>query len=76
MPADLVYVIQHAHRILSWQENLTEEETPPEWMWELEWELERWFEEVKSKREERFGGSSDGDTTAPMMTNEYAQGRR
>lgn len=76
MPADLVVAVQHAYRILSWQENLTDEEIPPEWMWPLEWELERWFDEVKFKREERYGRTDRGDTVAPMMANEYAQGRR
>lgn len=62
--------------ILSWQENLPEEETPPEWMWSLDHELVAWFEEVKEKRREKYGDPDDERETVPMMGNELAAGRR
>jgi hypothetical protein len=53
------------------------DECPPSWMWPFEEELEIWFEEVDSKRKERYGGTdaSEGESV-PMMSNELAQGKR
>lgn len=69
--------ILHAIRICGWQENLTEDEMPPDWMWSFEDLLEPWFEEVDEKRKARFGGNDrDTDTTVPMMENELARGRK
>jgi hypothetical protein len=64
--------------ILSWQENLPDDEMPPEWMWPLDHELVGWFDEVQRKRDERYGnhdGDSD-DTVVPMMNNQLAAARR
>ncbi len=69
--------IEHAHRILDWQENLTEDEMPPHWMWIFEDELKIWFEEVEAKRKDKYGGGDDsGDSSVPMMTNDLAKDRR
>lgn len=70
--------IEHAYRVLGWQENLQEDEMPPQWMWHLEHEIEPWFDEVKRRREEKHGrpGDSDNDTRVPMMSNEYAENMR
>jgi hypothetical protein len=57
--------------ILSWQENLTSEETPPEWMWPVTHELEVWFERVEAERDERYG--SDDRDQVPLMENELAR---
>lgn len=73
MPFDLYKVIEHAHNILLWQENLTEEETPPEWMWSVDHELEVWFEQIKVARDEKYGAHKD---EVPMMTNEHARNLR
>lgn len=67
--------IEHAHRILDWQENLSHDEIPPSWMWIFEDELEIWFDDVEEKRKEKYGDRS-GDTTVPLMDNELAKGRR
>ena len=68
--------IQFASRILDWQENLTGDEQPPEWMWCYEDELLTWFEEVSRSR--NSGGASSGDTEPEegYMTNELARDRR
>jgi hypothetical protein len=66
--------VTHAQTILSWQEHLTKEDQPPEWMWALDDELEEWFSELEVKRENRYGGGND--YTPPMMTNQLAKGRR
>lgn len=74
--------VNHAHVILGWQENLSNDETPPEWMWALDDELEKWFEEVEETRKEKYGtgGRSDdarsNDTVVPMMQNELTRNRR
>lgn len=71
--------IEHANTVLDWQENLTDDEMPPEWMWHLDSELSSWFDEVKRKRDDRYGGGDRDDdrpTTVPLMENELAKGRR
>lgn len=70
VPADLVRAIQHAFKILDWHENLIEEEIPPEWMWNLDHELEPWFERVDEDRKSKYGGGQD--TNKETMRNEYA----
>ena len=55
MPNDLFLVMEHALRILSWQENLTSDECPPSWMWGLDWEIEAWFDKVKIDRDRKYG---------------------
>lgn len=83
VPWDLARGIDHAHRVLSWQEHLSKEEVPPKWMWPHEEELVVWFEEVQIARDEKYGGGSDtsnGDyREAPvegMMSNAASDRRR
>lgn len=70
--------IEHAYRIISWQENLVTEEVPPKWMWAHEHELEEWFEEVKALREQKYGGGPDTghDDDPGMMSNDLAAAKR
>lgn len=69
--------IEHANRILDWQEHLSTDEIPPSWMWIFEGELEIWFDEVDAKRKEKHGdGDSSSDETVPMMSNELARDRK
>lgn len=71
MPADLLRAVEHAHFICSWQENLPEDEQPPEWMWSLDHELADWFDQLDRKRNnERDSGR---DTTVPLMDNELSR---
>lgn len=52
---------------------------PPEWMWPLDEEIVIWMERVVEERHEKYGGgdrSGDSRESVPMMSNEYAQGRR
>lgn len=65
--------IEHAQRILHWQENLPQEEMPPQWMWVVDEELEEWFEEVDRKRKERFGTPDSSDESVPMTKNEMSR---
>lgn len=68
----MVRAFAHAFTILGWQENLGEDEMPPEWMWALDEELEEWFEEVQMVRKEKYSTGGSGDET-PMMTNALAK---
>lgn len=69
--------VEHASRVCDWQENLQQDEMPPEWMWPFSDELDEWFEEVDRRRKEKYGSRDDsGDTETPMMRNELAEGRR
>lgn len=56
-------VLEHAFRILSWQENLSSDESPPAWMWPLDWEIEAWFEKVKIEREKKYGGGKSSSSS-------------
>lgn len=66
--------IEHAVRIVSWQENLPPDECPPAWMWPLDWEIEEWFEKVKIERDKKFGKnksidpSDGGEESSDMWT--------
>jgi len=60
-PAEFVNALNHALTILSWQENLISEEIPPFWMWHLDWEISAWFDNVKRKRDAKYGGASIDD---------------
>ncbi len=64
--------IEQAITILSWHENLQEDEVPPEYLWEDPQGLEMWWKTVEAKREDGMsirgrGDSSDdaGEDTGP-----------
>lgn len=65
--------IEHAHTVLDWQENLTQDEMPPQWMWHLDEEVGPFLEEVFRDRRESMGGN--GNETADMMSNDLSKGR-
>jgi hypothetical protein len=58
VPHDLHNAVEHALRVLSWYENLPSDEMPPNWMWCLDWEIERHFERVDAERKAKFGDNS------------------
>ena len=58
IPTDLFNAIEQAFRILSWQENLSKDEMPPEWTWNLDWEIEAWFKKIKIERDKKWGTNS------------------
>ena len=73
MPWDLALAIEHAMRILSWQENLLGKEMPPDWMLPFDKELEIWFERVDRERKEKYGDDSGDDREqVDMMENEFS----
>ncbi len=45
--------------LVFWQENLAEEDMPPEFMWHLDEELDAWFADVKRRRESRNDPRND-----------------
>lgn len=55
--------IGHANMILSWEENLAEDEMPPRWMWHLPWEIKAHMEKVVSDRKAKYerGADKTGD---------------
>lgn len=59
IPADLFSAIDHANRVLGWQENLMDDEMPERWKWHLDWEIETHFELVKSARDKKYGSGAD-----------------
>lgn len=77
VPADLMLAIEHAHRVLTWRENLPDDEMPPSWMWHLESELDSWFANVEEKRKNKNDGGDDEDTgSSGGIQNEYTKGMR
>lgn len=72
----MVHAIQHAQTVVNWQENLLEEDTPPEWMWPLDFELEAWFDDVKRRRESRSDQRNDDLEEPPLVKNPSLKIRR
>jgi hypothetical protein len=73
-----VHAISHANRILYWQENLDEDEMPPQWMFPYDEPLNAHFEKLSEARKEKYGGSSGGMTAeeeAGMLGNDLSPGR-
>lgn len=64
--------IDHAQRILDWQENLASEDMPPQWMWPLDHELIAWFDDVRRRHEARHGAPRD---EVDMTSNDLAPRR-
>lgn len=69
---EIIAAIQHANTILTWHENLPEEEMPPEWMWPFPDELEEHFAEVKWARKQKYNGSGGDDDDWGMVENEWS----
>jgi hypothetical protein len=61
--------IQQALTILSWFENSSEEDCPPEYIWEDDEGLDQWWKEVKARRGDGSYTDSDVDD---MESNELA----
>lgn len=72
---DLLVALEHAFRILSWQESLGGKEMPPQWMWAHASELNIWFDEVDTYRRQKYGIEDDdgwGEEPQQMTTNELS----
>lgn len=75
VPADLILAIEHAHRVLSWRENLSGDDMPPSWMWHIESELDSWFQAVDERRKDGRPGGDDDEGSVGVQ-NEFAKGMR
>lgn len=79
MPHALQLAIRQSLQILTWQENLTKDEMPPEWMWLLDEDLVEHFDRVNEERAEKYGGGGsrddDDDLGGMMVQNDLAKGR-
>jgi len=56
-----VNAIAHADHILQLQEDLSSDEMPPEWMWPLWWEMERWLNRIVKERAAKYGSDDNAD---------------
>jgi hypothetical protein len=62
-PIDLFNAIDHASRIIYWQENLSDKEMPERWQWHLDWEIEEHFKILKQKRDDGKDDPSDSPSS-------------
>lgn len=76
-PYDLVYAIAEALTVLSWFENLPDDEQPPRHIWWSEDLIAEWFRNVKDARKKDSGGSGqkpessyERSENVPMSQNE------
>ncbi len=80
IPEDLTRAIEHAFKVLGWFENLQKDETPPEWMWPFDDQLNEWFDQVERDRNDKYGGGNDRDELSSqggiVLENEYAADMR
>lgn len=72
--------IEHALNILSWFENLSKDERPPEYLWDDTEGLNEWWERVEAKRNDgtpTSRGHQDHDPTdaggQEMVENDQAR---
>lgn len=76
VPADLMGAINHALRILGWQENAMEEaDMPPRWMWPVDSEITQFFDNrkrIRDAKRNRTGSDADDDTEDEYTDNAYA----
>lgn len=72
VPWDLLEAIKHAHIVLGWQEHLTKEEMPPEWMWPFSDEVGEWMDNVWYARRNHQDFESPHQEAASMDSNEFA----
>ncbi len=72
MPHDLVYAISEALTVLSWFENLPDDEQPPRHIWWSDELVSEWFRNVKQKRTESTPTQSTYSeaTDVPMSDNQ------
>lgn len=70
MTFDFQIAVDHAFRVISWLDNLPEDEMPPEWMWPYDNLINEWFERVKANRKD---GRDSSDP--PLEQNLLAKGR-
>lgn len=57
--------------VMSWHENLADDEIPPKHLWSDSEGLDEWFERVKERREAKYGGKTVQDDDGEE--NEYAR---
>ena len=69
-----MYAVNEALTVLSWFENLPDEEQPPRHLWWSEELVSEWLQNVKEKRKEGRGGSRKSSyeqaDDVPMQENE------
>lgn len=65
LPYPLFDAIRQAETVLSWEENLPEDEMPPKRIWDEPEALQEWFAEVKRKRDRQAKGE-DKDIEDPV----------
>lgn len=77
-PHDLVLAVNTALTVLSWFENLPEDEQPPRTIWWSEELLEEWFDGIRERRNKKYGVGRpktpyDDAEDVPMTRNELAE---
>ena len=74
--------VNHALTVISWHENLPKEEQPPRTIWFSAELVDKWFRDVETKRESKYGNSGKSKSSyeeaedVPMSRNELADAVR
>ena len=74
----MVVAVNTGLTVISWAENLPEDEQPPRSIWWSEELLDSWFKDVRTRRDEKYGRSRSSRTSyqqaddVPMSDNELA----
>lgn len=77
-PYDIVMAVNTGLSVIAWAENLPRDEQPPRSIWWSEELLDKWFRDVRARREEKYGrgrsrrSSYEESTDVPMSQNELA----
>jgi len=70
--------LNHALTVISWFENLPQDEQPPRAIWHSAERVDSWFRDVEKKRSEKYGSSGKRRSSyeeadnVPMSSNELA----
>lgn len=63
MPWEFLAAVKHAETILSWRENLTDDEMPPTWMWPFAEQCSDWIAEAVEARRNGNSSARSGPST-------------
>lgn len=64
--------IEQGLKILSWFENHPSNEVPPEYMWDDDEAVEKWFNVIQNNKDNGYPTGEDEDGNPMMLSNDLA----